>query len=378
MPDEQTDDVQIRCIKFLWSLSVLYFRQKKGMNDLKKILTSLSFALLLIVLLLNFSGGDIKAQAASELYPLPAPIIEVFPDDGLAKDMAKNLNKESVDDIMTQDDLDSLVNLGFETETITNESMKLLERAMFNNVTGVDMAEFGEDLTEFPDITTIPQLSNLSYAIPPDNVSRGLSLPDYQNYPEMESITMSQHPLIGSIPDFTGMPKLKHLYMGDMAITSDDIPDFQNIPELRTLELGLNELTDTIVNFTNLPHLTYLDLDYNHLNELPTNVLDAIFVQNQTNTLPDQTINQGETSTIELPIYYQMKSIDMLITTQVSGEYIDDFNHPLPVTLDETTNSMTLDTSSLNPGVYKVNVNFNMAYPVTQEGCFYDWVVTIN
>ncbi|EFS01793.1 leucine-rich repeat-containing protein, partial [Listeria seeligeri FSL S4-171] len=73
-------------------------------------------------------------------YPLPAPIIEVFPDDGLAKDMAKNLNKESVDDIMTQDDLDSLVNLGFETETITNESMKLLERAMFNNVTFVYVA----------------------------------------------------------------------------------------------------------------------------------------------------------------------------------------------------------------------------------------------
>ncbi|WP_394809921.1 hypothetical protein, partial [Listeria seeligeri] len=33
--------------------------------------------------------------------------------------------------------------------------------------------------------------------------------------------------------------------------------------------------------------------------------LDAIFVQNQENKLPDQTINQGETSTIELPIYYQ-------------------------------------------------------------------------
>ncbi len=349
------------------------------MNDLKKILTSLSFALLLIVLLLNFSGGDIKAQAASELYPLPAPIIEVFPDDGLAKDMAKNLNKESVDDIMTQDDLDSLVNLGFETETITNESMKLLERAMFNNVTFVYVAEFGEDLTEFPDVTTIPHLSQLTYNVPPAPISRSLSLPDYQNYPEMETITMSQHPLIGSIPDFTGMPKLKHLDMADMSITSDDVPDFQNIPELLTLELGLNDLTDTMVNFTNLPHLTYLDLDYNHLNELPTNVLDAIFVQNQENKLPDQTINQGETSTIELPIYYQMKSIGMLVSPDVIGMYVTDYNTPiLPVTLDEATNSMTLDTSTLSPGIYNVNIQYNLAYPITQEGCVYSWVLTIN
>ncbi|MBF2481458.1 internalin N-terminal domain-containing protein [Listeria seeligeri] len=346
---------------------------------MKKILTSLSFALLLIVLLLNFSGGDIKARAASELYPLPAPIIEVFPDDGLAKDMAKNLNKDSVDDVIDQEDLDGLTGLGFETETITNDSLKLLERAMFNNVESANIMEFGEGLTEFPDVTTIPHLTSIYYAVPPAGISRSLSLPDYQNYPEMESITMSQHPLIGSIPDFTGMPKLKHLYMGDMSITSDDVPDFQHIPELRTLELGLNDLTDTIVNFTNLPRLNYLDLDYNHLNELPTNVLDAVFVQNQTNTLPDQTINQGETSTIELPIYYQMESIGMLINTEVYGQYIDDFNHVLPVTLDETTNSMTLDTSSLSPGVYKVNVNFNaMSYPVTQESCYYDWVVTIN
>ncbi len=349
------------------------------MSNLKKILTSLSFALLLIVLLLNFSGGDIKARAASELYPLPAPIIEVFPDDGLAKDMAKNLNKDSVDDVIDQEDLDGLTGLGFETETITNDSLKLLERAMFNNVESANIMEFGEGLTEFPDVTTIPHLTSIYYAVPPAGISRSLSLPDYQNYPDMESISMSQHTLIGSIPDFTGMPKLKYLYMGDMSITSDDVPDFQHIPELRTLELGLNDLTDTIVNFTNLPRLNYLDLDYNHLNELPTNVLDAVFVQNQNNSLPDQTINHGEKSTIELPIYYQMESIGMLVTTAVSGEYVTDITAPqLPVTLDEATNSMTLDTSTLAPGVYNVNVHFNGAYPLVEDGCTYDWVVTIN
>ncbi|CCQ25144.1 Internalin B [Listeria monocytogenes N53-1] len=101
----------------------------------------LSTALLLAILSLSFTGLDLKAKAASDLYPLPAPIIDVFPDDGLAKDMAKNLNKDSVNDVIDQDDLDALTGLGFET-TITNDSMQLLERAMFNNVTDVSIMEF--------------------------------------------------------------------------------------------------------------------------------------------------------------------------------------------------------------------------------------------
>lgn len=352
----------------------------KGMNAMKKILTSLSFALLLITLLFNVSGGDIKAKATSDLYPLPAPIIDVFPDDGLAKDMAKNLNKDSVNDIIDQADLDALTGLGFETETITNDSMKLLERAMFSNVTSISIMEFGEGLTEFPDIMTIPKLASLYYQVPPSGVSRSLSLPDYQNYPEMYAITMNGSTLIGPIPDFTGMPTLKNLSMSRMSISSDDIPDFQNIPELETLDLSYNELTDKIINFTNLPSLTRLglNLDYNHLNELPSNVIDSIFVHNQNGTVPDQTINQGEACTIELPIYFQMKSIGMLVNPNVSGAYVTDNVYSVPVTLDEATNSMTLDTSTLNPGVYKFNVQFNMAYPVTEQGCIYDWVLTIN
>ncbi len=347
---------------------------------LKKILTSLSFALLLIVLLLNFDGGDIKARAASELYPLPAPIIEVFPDDGLAKDMANNLNKDSVNDIIDQEDLDGLFGLGFETETITNDSLKLLERAMFNNVTSVDIYKTGPGLTEFPDVTTIPKLSTLFFQLPTSDISRGLSLPDYQNYPEMYAITMNGHKLIGSIPDFTGMPKLKNLNMSNMSITSDDVPDFQHIPKLETLNLSYNELTDKIVNFTNLPSLSLLglNLDFNHLNELPSNVLDSVFVYNQTGTVPDQTINQGETCTIELPIYYQMESIDMLVNPTVYGSYVTDYVNHLPITLDEATNSMTLDTSKLSPGVYNFNVQYNQKYPVTVQGCIYDWELTIN
>ncbi|EAG7548617.1 lmo2027 family class 3 internalin, partial [Listeria monocytogenes] len=237
---------------------------------MKKILTGLSTTLLLTVLLLTITGGDLKAKAASDLYPLPAPIIDVFPDEGLAKDMAKNLNKDSVNDVIDQDDLDALTGLGFETETITNDSMQLLERAMFNNVNIVSVMEFGEDLTEFPDISTIPHLNTLFFNTPPEGVTRNLSLPDYQNYPEMVTITMSGSNLIGAIPDFTGMPDLSQLYMADMMITSDDVPDFHTIPKLSTLDLSHNQLTN-LPDFQNLTNLAELNLSFNNLTNTMTN-----------------------------------------------------------------------------------------------------------
>ncbi|EMA9413666.1 TPA: class 3 internalin InlP, partial [Listeria monocytogenes] len=235
---------------------------------MRKVFTFLSTALLLAILSLSFTGLDLKAKAASDLYPLPAPIIDVFPDDGLAKDMARNLNKDSVNDVIDQDDLDALTSLGFETHTITNDSMQLLERAMFNNVTDVSIMEFGAKLTEFPDITTIPHLKTLFFADSPGRLTRNLSLPNYQNYPEMDTITMSGNNLVGSIPDFTGMPALKQLYMSDMSITSDELPNFNNIPLLITLDLSSNQLT-TIPDFQNIPNLTFLDLNANLLTNTP-------------------------------------------------------------------------------------------------------------
>ncbi|MCD2248674.1 leucine-rich repeat domain-containing protein [Listeria marthii] len=410
---------------------------------MRKLLMFLGTSLLLIILSLSVTSGDLKAKAASDLYPLPAPIIDVFPDEGLATDMARNLKKGSVNDVIDQADLDALTGLGFETETITNDSMQLLERAMFNNVTDVSIMSFGRELTEFPDITTIPHLKTLFFVDSPEQITRSLSLPDYQNYPEMDTITMAGNNLIGSIPDFTGMPALKQLYMSDMFIATDavpnfhnipllvtldlssnqlttipdfqntpklvelnlgdnqitSIPDFQNLPNLRTLNLNANALTNTpdfqnlpnltdlilrhnnltgtMVNYTNLPSLESLDLDYNFLTELPSNVLDTIYVQSQNGVLPDQTINQGDTCTIDLPIYFQMKEINMLISPEVTGSYIGITVMQIPTTVNTEDNTITLDTSALSPGEYKLNVEYNLNYATSGE-CSYDWNITIN
>ncbi len=98
-----------------------------------------------------------------------------------------------------------------------------------------------------------------------------------------------------------------------------NLPDFQNLTNLAELNLSFNNLTNTMTNFTNLSNLNNLNLDYNHLNELPSNVLNSIFIENQSGTVPDQIIKQGETCTIQLPIYFQLAEINMLVnpTSQV-------------------------------------------------------------
>lgn len=123
-----------------------------------------------------------------------------------------------------------------------------------------------------------------------------------------------------TIPDFQNIPNLTFLDLNANLLTNT--PDFQNLPNLTDLNLRHNNLTGTMVNFTNLPSLESLNLDYNFLTELPSNVLDTIYVQSQNGELPDQTINQGNTCTIDLPIYFQMEEINMLVSPEVTGEYI--------------------------------------------------------
>ncbi|EAH1951629.1 cell surface protein, partial [Listeria monocytogenes] len=154
-------------------------------------------------------------------------------------------------------------------------------------------------------------------------------------------------------------------------------PDFQNLPKLADLNLGQNNLTGTMVNYTNLPSLKSLNLDYNFLTELPSNVLDTIYVQSQNGELPDQTINQGNTCTIDLPIYFQMEEINMLISPEVAGGYIGTGVVKLPTTVNEEGKTITVDTSTLSPGEYKLEVDYNHNYATGGE-CSFDWNVTIN
>lgn len=56
--------------------------------------------------LLHIVAPTIKAQA--DTVPLPAPIIEAFPVEAIAEAIAGELDKDSVNDTITQADLDTM------------------------------------------------------------------------------------------------------------------------------------------------------------------------------------------------------------------------------------------------------------------------------
>ncbi|MCB2627715.1 cell surface protein, partial [Listeria monocytogenes] len=89
---------------------------------------------------------------------------------------------------------------------------------------------------------------------------------------------------------------------------------------------------------------------------------DTIYVKSQNGELPDQTINQCNTCTIELHIYFQMEDINMLVSPEVTGEYIGTNIVQLPTTVNSEDNSITVDTSALSPGEYKLDISYNHNY----------------
>ena len=98
----------------------------------------------------------------------------------------------------------------------------------------------------------------------PYNQMQGV-LPDL-NLPNLEELTLFNNDFSGEIPDFTSLPNLKRLFIGNPTFStytnkfSGEIPNFSNLPSLEELHLGQNRLTGEVPNFSNLPLLKNLNL----------------------------------------------------------------------------------------------------------------------
>lgn len=66
----------------------------------------------------------IKAQA--DTVPLPAPIIEAFPVEAIAEAIAGELDKGSVNDTITQADLDTMTAIPLPSLGLTGEDLSVL------------------------------------------------------------------------------------------------------------------------------------------------------------------------------------------------------------------------------------------------------------
>ena len=91
------------------------------------------------------------------------------------------------------------------------------------------------------------------------------TLPDL-NLPNLEELVLLNNRLSGDIPDFSNLPNLKRLYLGNTTASDwlnelvGEVPDFSNLPLLEVLHLGQNRLSGDIPDFSNLPNLKTLEL----------------------------------------------------------------------------------------------------------------------
>ncbi|EIZ1103997.1 internalin N-terminal domain-containing protein [Listeria monocytogenes] len=340
---------------------------------------------IVIIGVVSFQAIDASANE-TDVYPLPARIIDVFPDENLAEDMVENFGKKDVTDVITQDDVDAVTSLGlgYFTNYLTDEDLQLLGNAYFTNVTSIMIYPTQTMFTCFPDLLTLPKLDTLtangglSSEVPPASIT----VPDYQNYPELKILDFGNRPVVGGLPDFSNLTKLENLMMYNCELTSEDVPDFTNLKNLQVVNFEENQFRTEMTDFTHLDSLLSMDLSYNYLNVLPPTIVDKITVLAQIGTLPDQNVTLGEDTNVTLPIYTQLDDLGRISGFQ--EVWIDDAEgkeiyNSFAVNYDEVTQQIIVPTSNLDKGEYKIWIDFNGEHSSSGEEVMnYSVKITIN
>lgn len=341
---------------------------------------------IVIIGVVSFKAIDASANE-TDVYPLPARIIDVFPDENLAEDMVENFGKKDVTDVITQDDVDAVTSLGlgYFTNYLTDEDLQMLGNAYFTNVNNIMIYPTQTMFTGFPDLPTLPKLDtlraegNLSSEVLPENIT----VPDYQNYPELKYLDLSNRTIVGGLPNFSNIPKLETLLMSSCGLASEDVPDFTNLKNLQKVNFQTNQYRTEMTDFTYLDSLVSMDLSYNYLNVLPPTIVDKVIVLGQIGTLPDQNVVFGEDTNITLPVYTQLDDLGRISGFQ--EVWIRDSNEKeiynvAKVDYDEVTKQIIVPTNNLDKGEYTIGIDFNGIEPYIEEGevMNYSVKITIN
>ncbi|MGJ6532141.1 internalin N-terminal domain-containing protein [Listeria monocytogenes] len=338
---------------------------------------------IVIIGVVSFKAIDASANE-TDVYPLPARIIDVFPDENLAEDMVENFHKTDVTDVITQDDVDSVkdLNLGYYGDYITDENLQMLGNAYFTNVTSVMIYPTQTMFTSFPDLPTLPKLDILTACYSGEIPAASITVPDYQNYPELKTLNFSKRTIVGGLPDFSNIPKLENLVMDNCGLTSEDVPDFTNLKNLQVVRFEENQFIIEMTDFTHLDSLVSMDLSYNYLNVLPPTIVDKITVVAQIGTLPDQNVAFGEDTNVTLPIYTQMNDLEEINGLQEVWYYDADgqeLYYSTKIDYDEETQKIIVPTSNLDRGEYQIYIDFNgNASSSEEEVMHYSVKITIN
>ncbi|EAE8347893.1 internalin [Listeria monocytogenes] len=291
-------------------------------------------ALLLVVVAVCLFGLklDVSASEVKDTYPLPAPIIDAFPDNDIANWVALATGKDSVDDVITQDDLDGVTELTMEGVNLTGVQLNVFNNEVFPNVKELTIGD--GRIGDLPVFTAFPNIEVMNL-----NDDFVTSFPD-ANYPHLWSVDLSLNDLSGAFPMFVGMEGLQRIDLYDCNITDIPLDAWSNLDHL-----GENE------NLVNLSE--------NHITEIPESVITStewgfpIAALDEAYTFEPITIQQGDSYSIYLPIVKQFTSQGGI---SLMGEFIVDGNSHAVNVMTPADYYVPIPTEDLTIGTHTIEL----------------------
>ncbi|EAG1723496.1 hypothetical protein BBW79_14205, partial [Listeria monocytogenes] len=176
----------------------------------------------------------------------PDKISSIFPDAALAEEIRNKFGKSSVDDIVTQAELNTIRILRVDKKGIVDIS------GVENLTNLIDLYIAGNQIS---DITPLLPLTNLENVDLSDNPLSDISL--LSNLTSLVVLALEGNQ-ISDISPLSNLTKLVRVYLNNNQIS--DVSPLANLTNLSHLSLEENQISDVspLANLTNLSHL-YLD-----------------------------------------------------------------------------------------------------------------------
>ncbi|ASL49516.1 LPXTG cell wall anchor domain-containing protein [Listeria monocytogenes] len=237
----------------------------KAKNNFFKQLISIMTVLSLLFMVLGIQGNN-EVKAAT-LATLPAPINQIFPDADLAEGIRAVLQKASVTDVVTQEELESITKLVVAGEKVASiQGIEYLTNLEYLNLNGNQITDISPlsnlvkltnlyiGTNKITDISALQNLTNLrELYLNEDNIS---DISPLANLTKMYSLNLGANHNLSDLSPLSNMTGLNYLTVTESKVK--DVTPIANLTDLYSLSLNYNQIEDIspLASLTSLHYFT--------------------------------------------------------------------------------------------------------------------------
>ncbi|EKO1060032.1 InlB B-repeat-containing protein [Listeria monocytogenes] len=237
----------------------------KAKNNFFKQLISIMTVLSLLFMVLGIQGNN-EVKAATLATP-PAPINQIFPDADLAEGIRAVLQKASVTDVVTQEELESITKLVVAGEKVASiQGIEYLTNLEYLNLNGNQITDISPlsnlvkltnlyiGTNKITDISALQNLTNLrELYLNEDNIS---DISPLANLTKMYSLNLGANHNLSDLSPLSNMTVLNYLTVTESKVK--DVTPIANLTDLYSLSLNYNQIEDIspLASLTSLHYFT--------------------------------------------------------------------------------------------------------------------------